>query len=170
MLSVSNSTLHWPSVLTPNPSFSIPLPCLKPLPFSHTPHYLYLFLLLLCALVLFYLLSVRQHELASTTSKLWLQTKALERSGLYTCGCVLTQMVEGSVLTQKPSTAKSIFHRMVAQELLREKEQPELADISKTIYPALEELFRDHENDLAKIFQINSTDDWRLRQLTFLFF
>lgn len=57
----------------------------------------------------------------------------------------------------EPSTAKSIFHRMVAQELLREKQRPELADISKTIYPALEEIFRDHENYLAKIFQIYST-------------
>jgi len=49
------------------------------------------------------------------------------------CGCLLTQMVEGSVLTQKPSTAKTIFQRMVAQELLSDKAQPELVDISKTM-------------------------------------
>lgn len=47
---------------------------------------------------------------------------------------------------------------MVAQELLEEKEQPELEDISKTIYSALEEIFSNHENHLAKIFQVNSAD------------
>lgn len=61
---------HWPSVLTSNPMFSIPLPCQEPFPFSHTPHYLYLFMLLLCALVLFYLPSATQHKLAYATSKL----------------------------------------------------------------------------------------------------
>lgn len=74
------------------------------------------------------------------------------------CGCLLTQMVKGSVLTQKPSTAKSIFHHMVAQEFHRDKEQPELVDIRKTTHPALEDIFRDDENYLGKIFQINSTD------------
>lgn len=35
MLPVPNSTLHWRSLLTYNSTFSIPLPHMKPFPFSH---------------------------------------------------------------------------------------------------------------------------------------
>lgn len=105
-------------------------------------------------------LSLRQHKLAYTTSELVLQRKALEDLGctfVHVWVCSYTN-VEGSVLTQNPSNAKSIFHRMVAQELLRQKERTELVNVSKAIYHGPEEIFRDHENYLAKSFQINPTD------------
>lgn len=81
MTPAPNSTLYWSSVLTPNSS--IPLPCVKPFPFFHTV--LYPFLLFLFTLGMLSQLSLRQHKRAYTTSKLWLQRKALEDLG---CTCV----------------------------------------------------------------------------------
>lgn len=69
-------------------------------------------------------------------------------------------MAQGSILTQKPSTGKSISHHMAAQELLREMEHPEVVDKSKTTSPVLDEVFRDYDNYLAKILHINPTDWW----------
>lgn len=67
-------------------------------------------------------------------------------------------MVQGLILTRKPSTGKSISHHMAAQELLKETEHPEFADKSKTTHPALDEVFKAYGNYLAKILQINPTD------------
>lgn len=50
---------------------------------------------------------------------------------------------------------------MVAQELLREKQRPELADISKTIYPALEEISETMKIIWLKFSKyIQQIEDW----------